>query len=48
MGELSNSPRKVLPEFQKFLLEGKLVLEKKRFFACLVSKFPDLARKRIL
>ena len=49
MGKLSNSTKEVLPEFQKFLLERKLVPEKNApFYAYWVSRFLDYARKHEL
>lgn len=49
MGKLSNNTHQTLPEFQKFLLERKLVPEKNvTFFAYWVSRFLDFARKRDL
>lgn len=45
MGKLSNSANDVLPEFQKFLLEKKLVPDKKApFYAHWVSRFLNYAR----
>lgn len=45
MGKLFNSANDVLPEFQKFLLEKKLVPDKKTpFYAYWVSKFLFLFR----
>ena len=47
MGNLSNKAKVTLPEFQKFLLEHKLVPAKNvAFFAYWVSRFLDYARKR--
>ncbi len=47
MGNLSKAAKETLPEFQKFLLERKLVPEKNvTFFAFWVSRFFDYARKR--
>jgi len=47
MGNLSNTAQDILPEFQKFLLERKLVPEKNApFFAYWVSRFFDFARNR--
>jgi hypothetical protein len=47
MGELSNSPQKVLPEFQKFLLDRKVIPDKQvLFFAKWVSRFLRFARGR--
>jgi len=47
MGNLSNTPNETLPEFQKFLLERKLVPAKNvTFFAYWVSRFLAFARKR--
>jgi len=47
MGKLSDSAKKVLPEFQKFLLERKLVPVKNApFFAYWVSRFLNFAKKR--
>ena len=49
MGNLPNKAKVILPEFQKFLLERKLVPEKNvTFFAYWVSRFLDFARKRDL
>ncbi|MBW2038539.1 MAG: tyrosine-type recombinase/integrase [Deltaproteobacteria bacterium] len=49
MGNLSNKAKVTLPEFQKFLLERKLVPAKNMtFFAYWVSRFLDYARKRDL
>ncbi len=49
MGKLSNSANDVLPEFQKFLLEKKLVPEKNApFYAYWVSRFLDYTRKHEL
>jgi len=49
MGNLSNTPNETLPEFQKFLLERKLVPAKNvSFFAHWVSRFFAFARKRDL
>lgn len=45
MGNLSNSANDVLPEFQEFLLEKKLVPDKKApFYAHWVSRFLIYAR----
>lgn len=47
MGKVSNEGQKLLPEFQKFLLERKLVPEKNMpYFAYWVSRFLAFARKR--
>jgi len=49
MGKLSNTPNGTLPEFQKFLLERKLVPAKNvTFFAYWVSRYLAFARKRDL
>ena len=49
MGNLSNTAKVTLPEFQKFLLERKLVPAKNvTFFAYWVSRFLAFARKRDL
>jgi integron integrase len=49
MENLSNKAKVTLPEFQKFLLEHKLVPAKNvAFFAYWVSRFLDYARKRDL
>lgn len=49
MGNLSNTAKETLPEFQKFLLERKLVPEKNvTFFAYWVGRFLDFARKHEL
>ena len=49
MGNLSNTPNETLPEFQKFLLERKLVPAKNvTFFAYWVSRFLAFALKRDL
>ncbi len=47
MGNLSKAAKETLPEFQKFLLERKLVPEENvPYFAYWVSRFFDYARKR--
>jgi hypothetical protein len=47
MGKLSNDGQKLLPDFQKFLLERKLVPEKNiPYFAYWVSRFLAFARNR--
>ena len=47
MGNLSKIAKETLPEFQKYLLERKLVPEKNvPYFAYWVSRFLDFARKR--
>jgi len=47
MDELSNSQLKVLPEFQEFLLERRLVPEEQvPFLGYWASKSLDFARKR--
>ncbi len=49
MENLSNKAKVTLPEFQRFLLEHKLVPAKNvTFFAYWVSRFLDYARKRDL
>lgn len=49
MGKLSNSVNDVLPEFQKFLLEKKLVPDKKTpFYAYWVSRFLNYTREHDL
>ena len=47
MGKVSNDEQKRLPEFQKFLLERKLIPEKNiPYFAYWVSRFLAFARTR--
>jgi hypothetical protein len=49
MGKTSNSEKQVLPEFQNFLLERRLVPEKNiPYLAHWVSRFLNFARKREL
>ena len=49
MVKLSNSVKETLPEFQKFLLNRKLVPERNApFYAYWVSRFLEYARKRDL
>lgn len=49
MGKLSDSAKETLPEFQKFLLEKKLVPDKKTpFYAHWVSRFLNYAREHEL
>ncbi len=46
MRKLSKVKPELLPEFQRFLLERKLVAEKNiRFFAYRVSRFLEFSRK---
>jgi len=49
MGNLSDTAKDILPEFQKFLLEKKLVPNKKApFYAHWVSRFLNYARDQEL
>ena len=46
---MSKTTKEILPEFQKFLLERKLVPDKNTpFYAYWVSRFLDFVRKRDL